>query len=79
MKQGCVHHWVIGIANGPTSDGECQKCGMLKSFYNSIGMDVKQISLKNNSDEPSNARTPWMLSWPTAQMGLGKPPKEQQK
>jgi len=45
MKQGCVHHWVIGIANGPTSDGECQKCGMLKSFYNSIGMDVKQISL----------------------------------
>jgi hypothetical protein len=30
----CRHHWVIEPANGPTSQGECRKCGSQKTFRN---------------------------------------------
>jgi len=61
MEERCIHYWMIGIANGPTSDGVCQKCGILKSFYNSIGVDIKQISLKNRDDKRTdNSKSGWM-------------------
>lgn len=32
----CQHFWVIEIANGPKSRGECKYCGEVKDFLNSI-------------------------------------------
>ena len=32
----CNHFWVIEIANGPRSRGECKFCGETRDFYNSI-------------------------------------------
>lgn len=32
----CRHHWVIEPANGPTSQGECRKCGRQKTFQNIV-------------------------------------------
>jgi hypothetical protein len=51
---------MIGIANGPISDGVCQKCGVLKPFYNSVGIDIKHISLKNRPDKPEPTKRRWM-------------------
>ena len=31
----CTHHWVIAVPNGPTSEGECQRCGHVRKFENS--------------------------------------------
>ena len=30
----CRHHWLIEIANGPTSRGRCKRCGAERDFYN---------------------------------------------
>ena len=30
----CEHYWMIEEANGPTSEGRCQRCGSLRNFYN---------------------------------------------
>ena len=32
----CAHHWVIKAANGPLSEGQCQRCGEWREFSNSI-------------------------------------------
>ena len=32
----CNHFWMIEIANGPSSRGECKFCGETKEFFNSI-------------------------------------------
>lgn len=32
----CVHHWIIGRPNGPTSMGTCKICGLEQEFKNSI-------------------------------------------
>ena len=32
----CQHHWVIEVANGPTSMGKCKFCGESKEFYNAF-------------------------------------------
>lgn len=32
----CHHFWVIEIANGPKSRGECKYCGETKIFHNSL-------------------------------------------
>ena len=32
----CRHHWIIEPANGPISQGECQKCYEIREFSNSI-------------------------------------------
>jgi len=32
----CLHHWVIEIADGPTSRGVCKICGAEKEFINSM-------------------------------------------
>ncbi len=31
----CKHHWVIESANGPLSEGVCQRCGEHREFMNS--------------------------------------------
>ena len=35
-EPACKHHWVIEVANGPVSWGECQICHEGKEFQNSI-------------------------------------------
>ena len=39
VSQGaaCVHHWVIGIPQGPVSQGVCKKCGEEREFNNFVG------------------------------------------
>ena len=32
----CIHHWLIGRPNGPTSMGTCKICGLEQEFKNSI-------------------------------------------
>ena len=34
-SDGCVHHWIIEPAEGPTSTGICAKCKASKNFINS--------------------------------------------
>ena len=43
----CHHFWVIEIANGPKSQGECKYCGEIKVFHNSI-VDFTDPKRKNN-------------------------------
>ncbi len=35
IANNCAHHWVIDRANGPVSDGVCQRCGERRQFTNS--------------------------------------------
>ena len=35
-QEQCHHYWVIEVANGPTSRGECKYCGETRDFFNSI-------------------------------------------
>ena len=35
IAHNCAHHWVIDRANGPTSEGVCQRCGERREFSNS--------------------------------------------
>ena len=34
-KVACVHHWVLELPNGPTSEGKCKRCGAVRDFPNS--------------------------------------------
>ncbi len=34
--EGCRHHWLIEIADGPISKGVCKCCGAEREFYNSF-------------------------------------------
>ena len=49
----CVHHWIIGNPEGPTSMGTCKICGVDKEFANffegsSWGTDVSLDNLRNS-------------------------------
>jgi hypothetical protein len=35
-KKACSHFWVIEVANGPASMGQCKYCGERKEFYNAF-------------------------------------------
>ena len=35
----CIHHWIIDIAEGPVSKGECKLCRKTSNFTNSIWVD----------------------------------------
>ncbi len=35
-KGPCRHYWVIEVANGPVSRGQCKHCGIRKDFYNAF-------------------------------------------
>lgn len=43
----CQHFWIIEIANGPKSRGECKYCGEIKDFHNSI-TDLNDPRRKGN-------------------------------
>ena len=36
IRTHCAHYWVIAVPNGPISEGECQLCGHVREFTNSI-------------------------------------------
>jgi len=36
QKGPCPHFWVIEVANGPVSRGQCKHCGEKKEFYNAF-------------------------------------------
>tara|TARA_R110000824_G_scaffold135553_2_gene298870 strand:+ start:2706 stop:2951 length:246 start_codon:yes stop_codon:yes gene_type:complete len=31
----CVHHFMLASPNGPTCEGKCKKCGLVKEYPNS--------------------------------------------
>lgn len=35
-EEQCHHYWVIEVANGPESRGQCKYCGARKEFLNSF-------------------------------------------
>jgi hypothetical protein len=36
QKEPCRHYWVIEVANGPVSRGQCKYCGAGKEFSNTF-------------------------------------------
>jgi hypothetical protein len=36
QKEPCRHYWVIEVANGPASRGQCKYCGARQEFYNAF-------------------------------------------
>ena len=55
----CVHHWIIGNPEGPTSIGACKICGAEKEFANffegsSWGTDVSLDSLRKSSSRSNS-------------------------
>ena len=55
----CIHIWQIQAASGPTSDGECAKCGLVRRFTNYV--ETKDIY---RAFEPKEAREPvWHRDW----------------
>lgn len=38
----CVHHFVIGSPDGPTSEGHCTLCGEVRYFGNSLDACLKE-------------------------------------
>ncbi len=36
QKEPCRHFWVIEVANGPVSRGQCKLCGERKDFCNAF-------------------------------------------
>ena len=36
QPETCRHYWVIEVANGPMSRGQCKICGTKKEFYNAF-------------------------------------------
>jgi hypothetical protein len=35
-EDSCHHFWMIEVANGPQSRGQCKYCGVTKEFYNAF-------------------------------------------
>lgn len=46
-EEQCPHYWVIEIANGPKSRGQCKYCGEIRDFHNSI-VDLNDPRRKSN-------------------------------
>ena len=64
--QGCIHHWLIGIASGPTSQGRCRNCGAEREFQNSfVTPDFKERRYQGDYFEQQAARadTGWTGGW----------------
>ncbi len=36
VEDQCHHYWVIEVANGPKSRGQCKYCGTTREFLNSF-------------------------------------------
>ena len=55
---GCVHHWQIDIADGPRSNGVCQKCGATREFQNHFADgDWRAASRAGYGARPDGAAT----------------------
>jgi hypothetical protein len=56
QKEPCRHYWVIEVANGPASQGQCKYCGVKKEFfnafpeYNPLKKNANPLSLPELSD-----------------------------
>ena len=61
----CLHHWDIEPADGPISEGVCQKCGEVKKFTNYLERHDWSNS-GNLSMTPTPARE-FQQSWPEGQ------------
>ena len=35
-KEVCVHYWIIATGISKKSSGKCKKCGVIRTFLNSI-------------------------------------------
>ncbi len=42
---GCMHYWVIDLADGRTSRGKCSRCGAARDFPNYFGDCVTDTDL----------------------------------
>ena len=52
LGDDCEHHWMIDEANGPTSEGRCQRCGCLRNFFNFTKYrDSKLVSKSEREEE----------------------------
>ncbi len=49
----CLHHWVIETADGPTSEGVCQKCAEVKTFANYVVQNTW-----SNQGDPAPSASP---------------------
>ncbi len=49
----CQHHWVLEDPSGPTSKGQCQKCGAVKDF----AVELKYGSYKRYPKSDGAAET----------------------
>ena len=45
----CKHHWVIEAANGPLSEGVCQRCGEARGFRNSAEFATPWLPMRSGS------------------------------
>jgi hypothetical protein len=36
LTPDCRHHWVIESPSGPTSQGKCRSCGIIRTFKNAF-------------------------------------------
>ena len=45
----CCHHWVIQPAVGPVSEGECQNCGEIREFKNSIDYETEWTARRDSA------------------------------
>ena len=63
LRSECAHHWVIEPAEGPFSEGACQKCGEVKTFtnyverydWNNPGGSTASISKSPDLEQPVRA------------------------
>jgi len=48
-----AHHWMIGVQNGPSSEGVCKECGERRDFLNGFA----RIGSSWIDGQPRSART----------------------
>ena len=49
----CKHHWLIAAANGPVSEGVCQRCGEEREFSNSAETATPWSPMRSRSSGDS--------------------------
>lgn len=49
----CIHYWVIETADGPVSEGQCQKCGDIREFHNAIVTETMRDQQTATTEETS--------------------------
>lgn len=62
----CVHHWIVDLADGPTSMGRCKRCGEKREHKNSV-TDPKNwhaLDKKRQENDPEYFNRPGTLKTP---------------